>query len=97
MQFKFGKRRTHFIGVVGTANEIKEFGHWVRSGVGDFTLPGSCMKKRQLSLTIYVYLQQCSTLILARGYGGAVTRLYYIPTVSFIPKHEIRKRAKLVQ
>ena len=33
----------HFISVVRTADEIKEFGHWIRSGVRDFTLPGPCV------------------------------------------------------
>ena len=37
----------HLIRVVWTADKIKEFGHWIRCGVGDLTLPGSCVEKVQ--------------------------------------------------
>ena len=39
----------YLIGVVRTADKIKEFGHWIRGRVRDFTLPCSCAEKNYVN------------------------------------------------
>ena len=38
---------THLISVIRAADKIKEFGHSIGSGIGDFTLSGSCVEKKK--------------------------------------------------
>lgn len=52
----------HLISVVWTADKIKEFGHWVRCGVGDSTLPGSYVEKDN-TFNIYQQYDTCSAVL----------------------------------
>ena len=39
---------TYLVGVVRTADKVKQYGHWIRSGIRDSALPCSCQEKTRV-------------------------------------------------